>query len=482
MGGPEIKILLDALEKEGHEIVYWVGEWPVAHLAPKGALFHDHNDAWDAKRSASLMDAQIPPADAALIGSMYETETLILTMMNKHYDAAPVDERKHIFYTMLSYWNYVLELVQPDAVLFNLVPHSIYSNIVYDMAKRRGIFTYCFEETWIAGRILGYTDFWKGSDEIRAALRDARERGTKVADLHEDLRAYYEWYMDLTKNKTPWYIKEQRSRARGVGVWMHRLKIAAAAPHRALPRLVEIIARTLRPNLRTEYERLTAPPEFDKPFIYFPLSFQPERTTSPQGGIYCDQILAIETLAAALPDGWEIYVKEHPSQWWTRGKTRYSCVRYPGYYKRIASIPRTRLVPFETDTFNLMKHSKTIAAVVGSALWEALMSGRKVILFGIPWYRDCPGVISVRNVEDCKTALGQVQGESMTDKKGIVAFLKALEIVGTRAHLGYAAGATPAISAADSIRALAATACRALSSFASRKPNTQHTSASRGTH
>jgi len=40
---------------------------------------------------------------AELIASMSETESMILTMMNKHYDKAPVDDSKHIYYTMLSY-------------------------------------------------------------------------------------------------------------------------------------------------------------------------------------------------------------------------------------------------------------------------------------------------------------------------------------------------------------------------------------------
>ena len=123
-GAPEVKVLLNEIERAGHVIVYWVGEHPAAHLCPPSAVFHDHYDAWDAKPAESWREPVVPPSEQ-LISSMYETESLILTMMNKHYDSAPVDERKHIYYTMLAYWSAVLDRLQPEAIIFNDIPHSL---------------------------------------------------------------------------------------------------------------------------------------------------------------------------------------------------------------------------------------------------------------------------------------------------------------------------------------------------------------------
>ena len=53
----EVKILIDTLVGAGHEIVYWVGENPVAHLTPPNCIFHDHYDAWDGKPAGALKDA-----------------------------------------------------------------------------------------------------------------------------------------------------------------------------------------------------------------------------------------------------------------------------------------------------------------------------------------------------------------------------------------------------------------------------------------
>jgi len=462
-GEPEIKILFDELERAGHEIAYWVGEHAATHLTPKGCIFHDHYDAWDAKRAEAFRSAHIEPAYARLIASVYETESLILTMMNKRYDASPVDERKHIYYTMLAYWNYVLERTKPDVIIYNTVPHSIYSNIVYDLAKKRDIRTLCFEETWVAGRLMFYRDFWHGSDEMREALKAARERGVELSDLHAELREYYQHQKHPETVKTPWYVQKQRSVATGAGLWAHRLRIAFRAPHLVLARAFRLLVRSFRADLRSEYEVVVKEADFLRPYVYFPLNFQPERTTSPQGGIFHDQILAAETLAAALPEGWELYVKEHPSQWWLRGKTRFSSARYPGYYARLAKIPHVRLVPIHTDTFTLTDNGKIVATITGTAGWEALLRGKHVLVFGIPWYRDCPGVLKVQNVDDCKKAFVHIGKNHNVPEREIFSFLQAFGETTTRAHLGPSGGALPEISSDQSMRAIASRLIREFS-------------------
>lgn len=123
----------------------------------------------------------------------------------------------------------------------------------------------------------------------------------------------------------------------------------------------------------------------DIPYVYFPLHLQPEKTTSSWGGMFNDQILAIERLADLVPDDWVIYVKENPKQsFFMRG-------RY--FYERLGAIKKARLVPGETDTYQLLRNSKFVATITGTVGWEAITGGKNVLVFGWGvWYKTLPGV------------------------------------------------------------------------------------------
>jgi len=434
---PEIKILFDALERDGHRVVYWIGEYAGEKNTPKGAIFHDHYDAWDAKPASALRQVPILPVSAELASTMHETESLILTMMNKHFDALSVDERKHIYYTMLGYWHHVIDTLKPDWVVYAQVPHSLYSNIIYDLSRTRGIQAICFEDTWVAHRLLSYRDFWKGSPVLRAAVRKFSGKAIAAPDLSKEMREYWDEQTQPRSRIAPAYMTFQKNTGEGWGLLRHRTRIALEALRRG--RFVSLafgyLRKLGRANLKTEYDRVVRAPDWSAPFVYFPLHFQPERTTCPQGGIYADQILALETLAAALPSGWEIYVKEHPSQWWLRSKESFSSARYRGYYNRLAKVPHVRLVPITTDTFDLTEKARTVAVVTGTAGWEGLLRGKRPLVFGIPWWRDCTGVYRVSSVEECARAMREIERGSRASREDVLRFLKALEESSVHAYM-----------------------------------------------
>lgn len=437
LGDKKVDIILQAIQKAGHEIVYWVGENPAKDFTPKDCVFHDHYDAWDAKPAPSLSHLRFAPPSASLIESMIATESSVLTMMNKHYDAAPVDERKHIYYHMIAYWSYVLDTYSPDALVFNDIPHSIYTNVIHDLGKARGIPSLSYEDTLTACRSMWYTDYWAGSDELRSAIASKHKGTVALSDLGEELQEYWREHTGEKWRSTPAQILLLPQNHSGWGLWKHRLGIASRTllTGRFFPLAWQYLLRLGQANLKSEYSKLTKAPDYSRKYVYFPLHFQPERTTSPQGGVYVDQILAIETIAAALPEGWELYIKEHPSQWRLRGKLRYSSARYRGYYGRIAGIKGVRLVPIETDSFSLTEKAQAVAVITGTVGWEALLSGKRPLVFGRPWFRDCPGVFLVDSVESCTEAIAEIEGGATAAEDGVLRFLKAIEEVSIRAYL-----------------------------------------------
>jgi hypothetical protein len=146
------------------------------------------------------------------------------------------------------------------------------------------------------------------------------------------------------------------------------------------------------------YRKHAIEPDFKKPFVYFPLHFQPEATTVPMGGVFADLILAARLLNATLPKGVLIYVKEHPyrSSWLSRNIQ---------YYQDLLELEKVRLVPVSVDTFALREHCLAVATVTGSPGFEALFRGKPVLLFGSRFYQYAKGVFPVKSLQDCKEAI-----------------------------------------------------------------------------
>ncbi|MEQ1905201.1 MAG: hypothetical protein ABL888_13520 [Pirellulaceae bacterium] len=136
------------------------------------------------------------------------------------------------------------------------------------------------------------------------------------------------------------------------------------------------------------------------PFVYFPLHLQPELTTSAIGDEYSDQLRAIEELANWLPSSVAIFAKENPKQTHRWRDTE--------FFRRLQKIPRLKLVPTETSTYQLLRDCLYAATITGTVGWESISGGKPVLVFGRPWYLTLPGVFHFRdqpvfeNIVNCK--------------------------------------------------------------------------------
>ena len=125
---------------------------------------------------------------------------------------------------------------------------------------------------------------------------------------------------------------------------------------------------------------------------------QPEMTTSAIGGVYVDQLLAIERLSRHLPPDMKIVVKENPKQ------TAYQ--RPHSFFERLAAVPNALLVPSDCDTYRLIRDSDLVATVTGTAGWEAINLGKPTLVFGKAWYESLPGVIKYSSALDIAGMVG----------------------------------------------------------------------------
>lgn len=185
-------------------------------------------------------------------------------------------------------------------------------------------------------------------------------------------------------------------------------------------------------ELARDYDRAARAADFSLPYVYVPLHYQPEASTSPLGGAYVDQWLMIELLSKTVPDGWRLYVKEHRFQFDKKGSGDQT--RSTDFYRRIAALPNVRLVSATTPPFELIDQARAVATVTGTSGWEALLRGRPALVFGRAWYASCEGAFAVDSAERCAEALRRIEAGYRPEPDKVRLFLQALEEVGFRGY------------------------------------------------
>jgi len=176
-----------------------------------------------------------------------------------------------------------------------------------------------------------------------------------------------------------------------------------------------------RAAYRAARRRRGGVPEEGSPFVYLPLHLQPEATTLPLAGAYEDQRLIVETLVRALPEGWQLVVKENPKQRFDKRTTN--------FYETLAAHERLRLVGRDEDSFGLLLRSRAVATATGTAGWEALCHGIPALVFGNAFYRHAPGARAIDSVESASAALTAIHEGRFNEptEAGCRAFLANLQ-------------------------------------------------------
>ena len=445
------------LQRKGNDIIYWVCssgyEQRLQGRFPK-TVFHRERDALEGRPAKNFEEKNFPPANRNLIEKFHGTESVVLSMMNKHFDYMSIDERKQVYYNMLGYWYAVLLRFKPDALIFPAPPHSVYDYLTYTLAHALGIRTILFDCTIIGDRYIWMTDFRKGSEAICHALKCLERECITPQDLSEEMRGYYERSRSSSDPYIPPYVAEDKKKYSYMNVLLlrGRLVLRSIAERSFLKKTFLFVLKVFGENIHKEYRCVSRVPDLSEPFVYVPLNYQPECTTSPQGDIFVVQTLMLETLSAALPAGWRLYVKEHPGQWGPRG-LNFSSSRYKGYYRRIAHIRGVTLVPVDTKSSVLIARSRAVATVSGTAGFEAILRQKPAIIFGHPWYQNAPALLRADSVESCRHCFEKIMNGFEICEVENCRFLRALETETIHAHFQEYTKRHSSVTSDESVRA-----------------------------
>lgn len=319
-----------------------------------------------------------------------------------HHNLSSIRECKHYYHIVVDAIANFLMRENINLILFFDIPHLFYDNIAYQIAKAKGIETLIFFRSIFPnhfGSFRSIRDFGKLPQNLES------ENETEFTIDPDDIPKWY--FMRNVKQfrgelgKLNWQgilllfahmSKNEPSKLLNLNYWIQSInrmrKISMELPRWRYP-----FSRYFQIGHLDYYERLLEyenyEVDFDCKFAYFPLHLQPEMTTSTLGGVYSDQLSAVEKLAQIIPDDYLIYIKENPKQ---RGQ-----MRGKQFFSRLEQIRKARLLPSYIDTHVLIRRAQFVATITGTAGYEAICKGKNVLYFGMPWYRDLEGAIAYRD-------------------------------------------------------------------------------------
>lgn len=156
-------------------------------------------------------------------------------------------------------------------------------------------------------------------------------------------------------------------------------------------------------------------PEAD--YYYYPMHLEPEAVVLYHGhGLYRNQVKLIENVAAQLPPGALLYVKDHPHDFGYRSADD---------YKTLQQVPNVRLIRHDVPGKQLIHHAIGVITITGTAGFEALLMGKQIYTFGKTFYSICRRVNYVHHVRELREVLYRNRHVVYTDDNDLYCFVAA---------------------------------------------------------
>jgi len=409
-----------------------------------------------------FFDSAFNPLDNKKISAHLKTEKTVLKMMDR-MDPTQRNftyvERSTLYYKLLTYWTYIFDTHDIDYVLFNEMPHFPLDYVLYAVAKERGVSILRFSPTHMQSRVLLAGELEKTPKYLEDDFAQRKVPSKEIMEYMKRLAGDYSqavpFYMKQVSDKTLSFKKVYR-------VFKQGLWYLYMSPNTALKGKGDFIIKSkfrgiymgyyrfmgnlYKRQLEKCYRGLMIEVDLRKNYIYVPLHYQPEKTTSPEGGFYVDQYLMVSLISKSLPKGWKVYVKEHVSQfsmklYGERGRSQ-------TLYENLLSLGNVELVSLSYESFDLIDNAQAVATVTGTSALEAINRGKFALIFGNVWFQSSEGIISISKKEDVLQILEKIKrGEKPVEEK-IKSFFAMVDKHSIKAYT--AGGSTKDISGLNS--------------------------------
>jgi hypothetical protein len=326
-----------------------------------------------------------------------------------------------------------LDRTMPD-FLFSEDVACFHSYVHFALARERGLKFWAIGTGRLPRTLAVYSQEPQMPEQLERRFHELLEHGLTAAERARAERFVTEFRerparptgMDTRAKRPKLELADAAKIASATARYLgDRRDPTAVPPWRAIKHRLVRMSRVAATDLRGVFEQ----PVPGEKYVLYPIQFQPEASTLVQAPLYLDQLSLMRDVAASLPVGYRLYIKEHVSN---RGR------RPMEFYEALRAIPAVRLLPPDADTWALIREASAIAVITGTMGWEGLLYGKPVITFGSVFINHHPSVLQASAVpkDGWFELLSRATSGHPVDREATLALVVALQDI---SHPGFMA-------------------------------------------
>ena len=389
----------------------------------------------------------IPPLDNEILNEFYECEVRVLEMISRVNDRLTLHERKDLYYKNLRYWLWKINITNINLFISDNIPHEVFDYVIYKICKFLKIKTIMFHELpskphrhimiHMVDNIesLG-KDIYEKYNNLLLDKKDVYKKNLQKElinykdDMKKDpceliqftqkdkklnfLKIIFLW---ISHNLQSFLNSIRLERKFMISEKLDNFEIINFFLKTIFKKVINFLSRIYIASLYLLRLKVI-PINFYKQnclkkvnltcnYIYFPLHFQPELSTSPLAENYNSQELIISNISSSLPENTLLYVKEHP---------RISKNRGLKFYEDLLKINNVRFISSNFNSYTLIDNAIAVATATGSVGWEAFHRDKPVLMFGRRFYQYAPGVYKINSYDECCLAIDKIINKKDNNK------------------------------------------------------------------
>lgn len=396
------------MEQRGYEtiFVYTGPEEP----ALKGKVKTYHFETWEAANRARIEAADIHelqgryPESNLWLAIVAERRFSNFSLLDGTYAMPPYSLEEMLYYlkAVVLFYQELIDRHQIQ-MIFSQHPDNVHSEVLYEMGRSLDIENFLSfpDYYWVRTNYYLLNDKYFVSKPMLATYRDLMANyETKVKPMEGEIKALID--KQFSKDPSAQKVVQKLYPTPNLKFYFTGSAKSLKEPYKRVfwrkPGIVEGYDQTHIPTsvkafIKRSWNavRLSRKSWFTtelpkQPFVFFPLQKVPEATLLVRATGTLNQQSLVQHVAAALPPGYLLLIKDHP---------RVNGIHPPSYYEKMLELPNVRVMVPGFDNQQLFEHASLLVTVGGTMGFQQLMRNKPVVMFGRKFYECIEGVIRV---------------------------------------------------------------------------------------